>query len=92
MVGEAAQPGPGERQGLLDRVLRLFGDDPRTYLINTKQFVGDERGHVKELQTVRIEWTKDNHLRTKQSYRFYRWDSTKNSITQVKDWMTFDVK
>jgi glutamate synthase (NADPH/NADH) small chain len=38
----------------------LFGDDPRAYLINTKQFVGDERGHVKELHTVRIEWAKDN--------------------------------
>jgi glutamate synthase (NADPH/NADH) small chain len=38
----------------------LFGDDPRTYLINTKRFVGDEHGHVKELHTVRIEWVKDN--------------------------------
>ncbi len=38
----------------------LFGDDPRTYLINTKKFVGDESGHVKELHTVRIEWVKDN--------------------------------
>jgi len=38
----------------------LFGDDPRTYLINTKQFVGDAEGHVKELHTVRIEWAKDN--------------------------------
>jgi glutamate synthase (NADPH) small chain len=38
----------------------LFGADPRTYMINTKQFVGDETGHVKELHTVRIEWAKDN--------------------------------
>ena len=38
----------------------LFGDDPRTYLISTKKFVGDEHGHVKELHTVRIEWVKDN--------------------------------
>ena len=38
----------------------LFGDDPRTYLINTKKFVGDETGHVKELHTVRIEWARDN--------------------------------
>ena len=29
-------------------------------MINTKQFVGDEAGHVKELHTVRIEWAKDN--------------------------------
>jgi glutamate synthase (NADPH/NADH) small chain len=36
-----------------------FGDDPRTYLINTKRFVGDENGHVKELHTVEIEWVRD---------------------------------
>jgi glutamate synthase (NADPH/NADH) small chain len=38
----------------------LFGDDPRQYLIQTKRFVGDEGGHVKELHTVRIEWVRDN--------------------------------
>jgi glutamate synthase (NADPH/NADH) small chain len=38
----------------------LFGDDPRQYLINTKRFVGDEQGRVKELHTVRIEWARDN--------------------------------
>jgi glutamate synthase (NADPH/NADH) small chain len=36
-----------------------FGSDPRTYLISTKRFVGDENGHVKELHTVDIEWVKD---------------------------------
>jgi glutamate synthase (NADPH/NADH) small chain len=36
-----------------------FGKEPRTYLISTKRFVGDENGHVKELHTVEIEWTKD---------------------------------
>jgi glutamate synthase (NADPH/NADH) small chain len=36
-----------------------FGRDPRTYLISTKRFVGDENGHVKELHTVDIEWVKD---------------------------------
>ena len=36
-----------------------FGRDPRTYLISTKRFVGDENGHVKELHTVEIEWVKD---------------------------------
>ena len=38
----------------------LFGQDPREYLIQTKKFVGDDNGHVKELHTVRIEWVKDN--------------------------------
>jgi glutamate synthase (NADPH/NADH) small chain len=38
----------------------IFGDDPRQYLINTKRFVGDADGHLKELVTVRVEWVKDN--------------------------------
>jgi glutamate synthase (NADPH) small chain len=38
----------------------VFGKDPREYLIQTKMFVGDAEGRVKELHTVRIEWVKDN--------------------------------
>lgn len=37
-----------------------FGDDPRQYLIQTKKFVGDSSGHVKEIHTIRIEWSRDN--------------------------------
>ena len=37
-----------------------------------------------------IEWTKDNHFRTKQYYRVYRWDGAK--IALVKDWFAYDVK
>ncbi len=36
-----------------------FGQEPRTYLISTKRFVGDEEGNLKELHTVNIEWVKD---------------------------------
>ncbi|MCY9657540.1 glutamate synthase subunit beta [Paenibacillus chondroitinus] len=35
------------------------GEDPRRYLINTKKFVGDEHGNLKELHTVLIEWQKN---------------------------------
>ena len=38
----------------------LFGAYLREYLIQTKRFVGDANGCVKELHTVRVEWTKDN--------------------------------
>jgi glutamate synthase (NADPH/NADH) small chain len=38
----------------------IFGKDPREYLIQTKKFVGDGNGRVKELHTVRVEWVKDN--------------------------------
>jgi len=33
-----------------------FGKDPREYSILTKEFVADEKGHVKALRTVRVEW------------------------------------
>jgi len=37
-------------------------------------------------------WTKENHFRTKQYYRFYRWDSAKQSIARIDDWISVDVK
>lgn len=37
-------------------VAERFGDDPRTFLISTKKFVGDAQGKLKELHTVMIEW------------------------------------
>ena len=35
-----------------------FGEDPRSYLINTTKFVGDEQGTCKELHTVQVEWAR----------------------------------
>jgi glutamate synthase (NADPH/NADH) small chain len=43
-----------------EEALALFGRDPREYCITTKKFVGDERGRVKELHTMRVEWSRDN--------------------------------
>lgn len=36
----------------------IFGEDPRIYLINTTKFMGDQRDHVKGLNTVRVEWNR----------------------------------
>jgi ABC-type branched-subunit amino acid transport system substrate-binding protein len=47
---------------------------------------------TKGLRGGPIEWTKDNHFRTRQYYRVYKWDSGKNSIVRVKDWTPYDVK
>jgi branched-chain amino acid transport system substrate-binding protein len=47
---------------------------------------------TKGLRGGAIEWTKDNHFRTRQYYRVYRWDPAKGGITQVKDWVAFEVK
>src|SRR5262245_11796676 len=45
---------------------------------------------LKGLRGGPIQWTKDNHFRTRQFYRVYRWDSSK--IAVVKDWFAYDVK
>jgi ABC-type branched-subunit amino acid transport system substrate-binding protein len=47
---------------------------------------------TKGLRGGPIEWTKDNHFRTRQYYRVYRWDPAKGAIVRVKDWVAFDVK
>jgi branched-chain amino acid transport system substrate-binding protein len=36
-------------------------------------------------------WTPDNHFRTKQYYRFYRYDPDKQSVVRERDWITVDV-
>ena len=36
----------------------LFGHDPRSYCIMSKQFVGDENGQIRGVQTVQIKWDK----------------------------------
>src|SRR5262249_48280152 len=38
----------------------LFGADPRKYAIQTTKFIGDAGGNLKEIQTVRVEWVKEN--------------------------------
>ena len=47
---------------------------------------------TKGLRGGPIEWTKENHFRTKQYYRVYRWDPAKSAIVQAKDWMPYDVQ
>ena len=32
-------------------------------------------------------WTKENHLRTKQYYRFYHYDPDKKSVVRERDWL-----
>jgi len=39
-----------------------------------------------------IEWSKDNHFRTRQYYRVYHWDPAKSAIVQARDWVPYDVK
>ena len=41
----------------------VFGNDPRTYCITTKRFVGDTQGNIKEVHTVQVQWEKDENGR-----------------------------
>jgi ABC-type branched-subunit amino acid transport system substrate-binding protein len=36
-------------------------------------------------------WTAENHIRTKQYYRFYRYDPDKKSVVRMRDWLAVDV-
>jgi glutamate synthase (NADPH/NADH) small chain len=36
----------------------IYGSDPRTYSVTAKRFSGDEKGNVKEVEIVQVEWVK----------------------------------
>jgi glutamate synthase (NADPH) small chain len=37
----------------------VFGKDPRQFVILTKEFLGDERGNLRGVKTVRVEWVRE---------------------------------
>ena len=37
----------------------IYGHDPRQYLVTARRFIGDEEGNVKEIETVQVEWVKN---------------------------------
>jgi branched-chain amino acid transport system substrate-binding protein len=47
---------------------------------------------LKGLRGGPLEWTKDNHFRTKQYYRVWHWDTSKNQIARMQDWQAIEVK
>lgn len=47
---------------------------------------------MKGLRGGPLEWTKDNHFRTKQYYRVWKWDTGKAAVIRVQDWQAIDVK
>ena len=38
----------------------MFGADPRRYLVTAKRFIGDEHGQVNGVETVNVEWERDD--------------------------------
>jgi hypothetical protein len=47
---------------------------------------------TKGLRGGPLQWSKDNHFRTRQYYRVYRWDDAKSAIVQAQDWTPYDVQ
>lgn len=47
---------------------------------------------LKGLRGGPLEWTKDNHFRTRQFYRVWRWDPSAAKIVRVQDWQAIEVK
>jgi glutamate synthase (NADPH/NADH) small chain len=41
-----------------DEAKALFGKDPRSFQVQTRRFLGDERGRVKALEIVEVRWEK----------------------------------
>ena len=46
---------------------------------------------LKGLRGGPLEWTKDNHFRTRQYYRVWHWDAQKSAVVRVQDWQPIDV-
>lgn len=46
---------------------------------------------VKGVKGGPISWSRDNHFRTEQWYKIYRWDSAKGRPVTAKDWTRVDV-
>lgn len=42
-----------------EEAIYLYGKDPRNYCINTKKIVGNDKGEVHEVHTVKVQWEKD---------------------------------
>lgn len=47
---------------------------------------------LKGLRGGPLEWTQENHFRTKQYYRVWHWDTAKNAVARVQDWQAIEVK
>jgi glutamate synthase (NADPH) small chain len=41
----------------------LWGEDPRKYRLTAKRFIGDKQGKIKAIQTVLVDWKKDDQGR-----------------------------
>ena len=46
-----------------EEALSVFGQDPRSYAVMSKEFVGDEQGQIQGIRTVQVGWLSNGHGR-----------------------------
>ena len=73
---------------VIEAALKAAGGAPE----KLKEALTTLKVDTKGLRGGPIEWSKDNHFRTKQYYRVYRWHPEKSAIEVAKDWTAYDVK
>ena len=75
---------------VLEQVLRnvAWPPTPQKVLASMNNVKVDLKG----LRGGPLEWTKENHFRTRQHYRVWRWDPQSNRIVRAQDWQPIDVK
>lgn len=87
----AAQMTEGWIAGMVIETALKSAEDPasaESVLASMSNLNVDTKG----LRGGALEWTADNHFRTQQSYRVYRWNTDSGAIETVSDWTTYDVK
>jgi hypothetical protein len=75
---------------VLEQVLRnvAWPPAPQKVLASMNSVKVDLKG----LRGGPLEWTKENHFRTRQHYRVWRWDPQGNRIVRAQDWQAIEVK
>ena len=75
---------------VLEQVLKntAWPPTPQKALAAMNQIKVDLKG----LRGGPLEWTKDNHFRTRQHYRVWRWDPQANRVVRAQDWQAVEVK
>jgi ABC-type branched-subunit amino acid transport system substrate-binding protein len=73
----------------VEAALKASGDAPTAEKL--RDVMQTLKIDTKGLRGGPIEFTADNHFRTKQHYRIYKWDAAGGRIATMKDWFSYDV-
>jgi ABC-type branched-subunit amino acid transport system substrate-binding protein len=75
---------------VIEQVLKNTGWPPLPEKVLTA--MNQVKVDMKGLRGGPLEWTKDNHFRTRQHYRVWHWDAKASRVVRAQDWQAIDVK